>query len=66
MNKGQKTMSCVHGVNQIYRKILGSKSFARWLISLVLVPEIALELALALEIEIEIEIAQQIALALGS
>ena len=43
------------------KKILGSESFARWLISLALV----LELALALELELELALALEIELALA-
>ena len=46
------------------KKILGSESFARWLVSLALVLALEIELVLALEIELELELEIELVLAL--
>ena len=46
------------------REILGSESFARWLVSLALALVLALALALALELALELELALALALEL--
>ena len=42
--------------NEISKKILGSESFTRWLLSLALALVLEIELALALELALEIEL----------
>ena len=47
------------------KKILGSESFARWLVSLALVLALEIELVLALEIELELVLVLEIELVLA-
>ena len=42
--------------NEILKKILGSESFTRWLLSLALALVLEIELALVLELALEIEL----------
>ena len=47
------------------KKILGSESFARWLVSLALVLALEIELVLALEIKLELELSLALVLVLA-
>ena len=54
----------IFNMQDMFTKILGSKRFARWLVSLVLELGLALEIVLALVLELELELVPEIELAL--